>query len=150
MIYWDEELMSARPKSSLAALSLPIEKTRWERNKSQPQFRDRLSPLHRVLICGTHSATLVLGHVRTKLADECSYKDNISGMRLRSHKNQTRRLRKPEHKNGRKAGKTLTGRHHNNPLVGPFSLKKTREPPKRRWSLCQIVTPAWHPEWTSR
>ena len=131
-------LQSSLTRASLSGLSLGS---------------DDLSPLHRVLICGTH----VLPHLRqfwetfrTELADEEPYKASIGGMRLRlaelqESDDEARKLRATEelqegwtdidgvlHHQGLPfvpeiIRTELISRHHDDPLAGHFGIDKTRE-----------------------
>ena len=135
-------LQSSLTRASLSGLSLGL-------------GSDDLSPLHRVLICGTY----VLPHLRqfwetfrTELADEEPYKASIGGMRLRLAELQesdaeAQKIRAEELKEGLDEYVDVDGvlhhqglpfvpeiirtelisRHHDDPLAGHFGIDKTRE-----------------------
>ena len=133
-------LQSSLTRASLSGLSLGF-------------GSDDLSPLHRVLICGTHVLPQ-LRHFwdtfRTELADENPYTASIGGMRLRlaelqESDDEARKLRATEelqegwtdidgvlHHQGLPfvpeiIRTELISRHHDDPLAGHFGIDKTRE-----------------------
>ena len=138
-------LQSSLTNASLSGLSL-----------ASPE--SRLSPLHQVLICGTHVLPQLCRYwetLRGELADEQPYRASIGGMRLRLPELQAEdKVAREIREKGLKEGweeidgvlhreglpylpeiirTEIISRHHDDPLAGHFGVEKTRELVARKY-----------------